>query len=105
MRGLRGFQRLDTGLGTRHCIRIDPYMMYVTRKTCDPCHGAIAMIALDISHLVGSAVSIAQAVSRLRGDDGLPRVLLLHLYACGLNTEVCIMYHVVVHLRVIFLLL
>ena len=64
MRGLWGFQRLDTGLGTRHCIRIDPYMMYVTRKTCDPCHEAIAMITLDISHLVGSAVSIAQAVSR-----------------------------------------
>ena len=58
------FQRLETGLGTRHCIRIDPYIIYVTRKICDPCQKAMVMIAQAISHLVGSAVSIAQDLSR-----------------------------------------
>ena len=43
-----------------------------------------------MSHVVGSALSIARVVIQNSEEIlDLPRALLLHLYACGLNTEVC----------------
>ena len=65
--------------------------MYVTKTIGDAGHKAIVMIALATRHVVGSAVSIAQDISRPpRKSMVCPAALLLHLYARGLNTEVCV---------------
>lgn len=50
------------------------------------------MTALGINYSVGSALLIAQHVFQTsEAIQDLPRALLLHLYARGLNTGVCIM--------------
>lgn len=53
---------------------------------------AIVMIEVALAKPSGRQCSVdcARCESTSEEIDGLPRALLLHLYARGLNTEVCI---------------